>query len=131
MMKKILFLSAVVFVSMACGSSRQLVHTTPAQEQEMMVGGYTQQRPLTEADRTLFATATAKLEAPKYIPESVATQIVAGCNYRFICKIVTSSHEPRTTAAEIVIFQPLPGRGDPKVSSIHLITKIDRMKPLQ
>ena len=72
-----------------------------------MCGGYTRQRPLEASDRELFRRATAGMTGVSYTPESVATQVVAGTNYRFIC-----------TAKTAIVFQPLPGQGEAKIAKI-------------
>ena len=53
-----------------------------------------------------------------YTPESVATQVVAGTNYRFICTAKTATPGPETYEAEIIVFQPLPGQGEAKIAKI-------------
>lgn len=88
-------------------------------EKEMVAGGYTQQRALKEDETALFEAATRGLTGVSYTPESVATQIVAGTNYRFICTAVTATADPKTYKAMVTIFRPLPGRGDPKITSIE------------
>ena len=54
----------------------------------------------------------------KLTPESVATQVVAGTNYRFICTAITATPGPETYEAEIIVFQPLPGQGEAKIAKI-------------
>ncbi len=87
-------------------------------EQTQMCGGYTQQRPLTEEDQTLFDAVTEGMTGVVYTPESVATQVVAGTNYRFVCTAKTLTREPETYRAEVTVFQPLPGRGEAKITEI-------------
>ena len=76
-----------------------------------MVGGYTEQRDLTEDEKILFEQ-TYKDEL-QLSPVSVAIQIVAGINYRFICK----TEENRNY--EVIIYKPL--RGNATVSSVSKI----------
>lgn len=83
----------------------------------MIAGGYSQQRPLKAEEVALFKQVTAELDGVSYTPESVSTQVVAGRNYRFICKAVTVTREPQTYQAEVVVFEPLPGRGEPRITS--------------
>ncbi len=52
-------------------------------QEEPKCGAYTQQRDLTPEELDLFRN-TMKDDA--YTPYSVATQVVAGINYRFCCK---------------------------------------------
>lgn len=49
-----------------------------------IVGGYTDYRELSDEDKALFAKAYKG--DVKLIPQSVATQVVAGLKYRFVCK---------------------------------------------
>ena len=45
-------------------------------------------------------------------PKKVSRQVVAGTNYEFICKDADGKTHT------VVIFQPLPRQGDPRVTSI-------------
>lgn len=87
-------------------------------ESTVLTGGYTQQRSLDDRERELFRQVTHGITGVSYTPESVATQIVAGTNYRFVCTAKTATLHPETYKAEVIVFQPLPGRGDPKITSI-------------
>lgn len=49
-----------------------------------VVGGYTDYRELSDEDKTLFAKAYKG--DIKLTPQSVATQVVAGLKYRYVCK---------------------------------------------
>lgn len=49
-----------------------------------VVGGYTEYRELSDEDKTLFAKAYKG--DVKLTPQSVATQVVAGLKYKFVCK---------------------------------------------
>lgn len=82
-------------------------------------GGYTQQREPTAEELTLFKTAMATLDGVNYVPESVATQVVAGKNYRFVCKATPVVPNPQSFHAAVVIYQPLPGKGEPTITSIE------------
>ena len=50
------------------------------------VGGYTDQRRPTAEERALFEATVASIDDTTYKPLNVATQVVAGTNYRFVCK---------------------------------------------
>ncbi len=80
---------------------------------EMLMGGYTDQRPLTAEDSAVFATATKDYAYLKLAPLSVATQVVAGTNYLFVC--TTSGFNRPPTETMVKIFKPLPGRGEPEL----------------
>ncbi len=80
---------------------------------EMLMGGFTEQRPLTAEDSAVFATATKDYAYLKLAPLSVATQVVAGTNYLFVC--TTSGFNRPPTETMVKIFKPLPGRGEPEL----------------
>ncbi len=72
-----------------------------------LAGGYSDPRQLTGEDRQLFARATANLAGGPYTPLFVRTQVVAGLNYAFVCR----------EGVNITIYAPLPGQGEPRVTS--------------
>lgn len=77
-----------------------------------MVGGYTQQRNLTKQDKQIFKKTYNGKE--KLTPISVATQVVNGTNYKFICK---DKHGKKVT---VIIYQSLTHMGSKsKVVSIN------------
>ena len=80
---------------------------------EMLMGGYSDQRPLTAEDSVVFAAATKDYAYLKLAPLSVATQVVAGTNYLFVC--TTSGFNRPPTETMVKIFRPLPGRGEPEL----------------
>lgn len=90
----------------------------PTATSSRMTGAYGQQRPLKATEAELFRTVTAGLDGVGYTPQSVATQVVAGTNYRFICNAVTTTREPQTYQAEVVVYQPLPGHGEARITKI-------------
>lgn len=75
---------------------------------EHLVGGWTPFHALTPKDKEVFKTALAGFVGVTYIPETVATQMVAGENFRYKCD---SSIPPSYAIWESVveIFQPLTG----------------------
>lgn len=77
---------------------------------EHLCGGYSAQRKPSEEELAMFAFATDN--DPQYEPVSVATQVVAGINYKFWCRRKDGGH------CMVTIFKPLPGQGDPVISRI-------------
>ena len=76
-------------------------------------GGYTNYRALTDKDAALFADVY-NVE-PALTPYAVATQVVAGTNYRFLCR------DAGKQEYVVTIFVPLPCYADtqqPKVVSV-------------
>ena len=80
---------------------------------EMLMGGFSEQRPLAAEDSAVFAVATKDYAYLKLKPLSVATQVVAGTNYLFVCE--TSGFNRPPTETMVKIFRPLPGRGEPEL----------------
>lgn len=107
-------LALLLFAGCGKFGSRAEVHS----EKPILAGAYTQQRPLNDDDKALFRAAIAEIDGVGYHPETVATQVVAGTNYRFICTAKPSTLHPKEYKAEVTVFQPLPGRGDPKVTGV-------------
>ncbi|MDR0839776.1 MAG: hypothetical protein LBN26_00065 [Christensenellaceae bacterium] len=102
-MKRIL---AVVLLLPLCLAVFACAHKkAPSQ----VVGGYTEERDLTAEDAALFAAAAATVDA-SYEPLKVATQVVAGTNYRFYCK----APDAQERYVYITVFVPL-GEGEPAV----------------
>ncbi len=92
----------------ACGSNDSRI-----------VGGYTDQRRPSAEERELFETVTAQIDDIEYKPVSVATQVVAGTNYRFLCKARENRKRGKRFDAVIVIYKPLPGQGEPRITAIE------------
>ena len=115
-MLKLTIAALAAMLLTACGSPEK--RTEKKQEKTILCGGYTGQRPLEASDRELFRRATAGMTGVSYTPESVATQVVAGTNYRFICTAKTTTPGLETYEAEIIVFQPLPGQGEAKIAKI-------------
>lgn len=122
-MKTLLMLFAATAIT-ACGGQVRTAEKETEKKMEkraestVMTGGYTQQRPLGDQERELFRQVTRGMTGVSYTPQSVATQVVAGTNYRFVCTAKSATLHPETYQAEVIVFQPLPGRGEPKITSI-------------
>ena len=111
----ILILSIFTFTS--CEKIKPLL----TKEQTHVVGGYSKPRSLTDQEELFFQKATANLQGVEYKPENVATQIVAGTNYRFLCKarsIDQNGKKGKRHYAAIVIHKPLNPEEQPRILSI-------------
>lgn len=99
----------------AAGQPREMNMSTT---EEYLVGGWTPFHALTPEDKEIFSIALAGFVGVTYKPQAVATQIVAGENYRYKC---ASSIPPSDVIWESVveIFQPL--KGKPHITSITRI----------
>ncbi|GHU36854.1 hypothetical protein FACS1894105_07950 [Clostridia bacterium] len=78
-------------------------------------GGYSAERDLTEEDIVIFNSAAEKLTGVKYEPLKVATQVVAGTNYRFYCKAIYVTPGAEERYVYVTIFKPLIHTGEPAV----------------
>ncbi len=90
---------------------------------DRVVGGYTDPRRPTTEERELFEAAVASIDDTFYKPLNVATQVVAGTNYRFVCKARENGRRGKRFDAVIVIYKPLPGQGEPRITSIERSTR--------
>lgn len=86
---------------------------------KFMTGAYADHRALNEDDRKLFEQTY--MYKTKLTPQSVATQVVAGMNYSFICT------DDSGNEVKVVIFKPLPDHGSPKVTMVEPITQYDEI----
>lgn len=84
---------------------------------DALVGAFGEARDLDDHDREVFAKATEPYGYLHLTPVSVQTQVVAGTNYLFKCETV--GPDGNASTAEVRIFAPLPGRGDPEVIAVE------------
>jgi len=80
---------------------------------EMLMGGFSEQRPLTAEDSAVFTAATKDYGYLGLKPLSVSTQVVAGTNYLFTCEM--NAFGGPAVQKNVKIFRPLPGRGEPEL----------------
>lgn len=80
-----------------------------------ILGGYTAFRTMKEEEKTLF-TKTMNLKGVNYTPLAVATQVVSGINYKFLCeaKVVIPEAVPYNTL--VTVYAPL--QGEPVITEI-------------
>jgi flavodoxin len=84
---------------------------------EMLMGGYSGQRPLTADDSAAFAEATKDYAYLDLKPLSVSSQVVAGMNYLFVCEM--KAFGGLATQTNVKIFKPLPGRGEAQLIGVE------------
>ena len=82
-------------------------------------GGWTVHDTITTENLEMFNNAVKGLVGVKYEPIKVATQIVNGTNYCFICKSTLINQDPREGIAKILIYKPL--QGDAVLTGIESI----------
>ena len=90
-----------------------LANLAAGKTDEMLMGGYSEQRPLTAEDSAVFAAATKDYAYLSLKPLSVSTQVVAGTNFLFTCEMKAFGGPAVQT--NVKIFRPLPGRGEPEL----------------
>ena len=73
-----------------------------------VAGGYSDDRELTDEDWEVF-TEAMNLDGVDYAPTLVATQVVAGTNYRFTTTATPVIPDPESYTAYVYIFKPLGG----------------------
>ena len=108
----ILQIAAVVAVMMtSCSNSKNTVKVE-TDTREHLVGAYTDGRQVSKEEAELFH-ATYKGDV-KLTPISVSTQVVAGTNYKFICR------DKNGKKYQVVIYQKLPCYGgEAEVTSVE------------
>lgn len=74
-----------------------------------MPGGYSEDRELEPDDFTLLETVMADYVGVTYEPKLVATQVVAGMNYRFTATATATTPDARPSLVYVYIHQPLDG----------------------
>jgi hypothetical protein len=85
--------------------------------EEMLMGGFSKQRPLTAEDSAAFAEGTKDYAYLGLKPLSVSTQVVAGMNYLFVCEMKAFGGPAVQT--NVKIFKPLPGRGETQLIGVE------------
>ena len=81
--------------------------------EEMLMGGFSEQRPLNAEDSAVFIAATKDYAYLGLKPLSVSTQVVAGMNYLFVCEM--KAFGGPVVQTNVKIFKPLPDRGEPEL----------------
>ena len=92
-----------------------------AHKDEHKVGGYTDEREPSDEEYQMFREVTETMEGMSFTPLTVQTQVVAGINYRFYCRFSDGSEENNPGHCWLTIYKPLPGQGEPKVTSIEKV----------
>lgn len=109
-----IIIGIVAAIVLGVSSCAQRATGTRSDANRYMCGAYTGYRALTDEDVRIFdATYNNEL---KLKPQSVATQVVAGLNYRFICTDESGND------IKVVIFKPLPNQGEARVVSVETVT---------
>jgi hypothetical protein len=94
----------------------QLTAITPVMECHPIPGGWFGFHDVSPAEKEVLTSALNGLLGVKYDPLQVATQVVSGTNYCFLCKATVLSPSATPHPVLIRVYQPLSGK--PHISSI-------------
>lgn len=122
-MKRFAFILAAVLAIAGCGirNSRTEMVENEDNKSGQLCGGYTEGREPSDEEYQLFREVTDTLQGMTLTPLSVQTQVVAGINYKFYCRCSDSNAESNPSHCWLTIYKPLPGQGEPKVTSIEKV----------
>lgn len=112
-------------ILLACVLSSVSCHRQPKLPNEEVIdccGGYSEAREPDMDEYRLFREVTDKVEGMTFTPLTVQTQVVAGINYRFYCRFSDGSEEYSPGHCYITIYKPLPGQGEPTITSIERLS---------
>lgn len=121
--ERILLSIVVVMVGLGCTNEankskmeecQMSQNVVPSYSEKRMVGAYSDLREMTEEERQLFFD-TYK-EDLKLNPLQVATQVVSGMNYAFICEDETGNQ------FRVVIYKPIGRASDLRVTSVDTLS---------
>lgn len=97
------------FKTMSAALMAAAILSSCSSHKDVLCGGYSDYEKVTDADVEFF---NQNYKGENLLtPKKVARQVVAGMNYSFKCKGKDGKYE-------VVIFEPLPGQGEPTVSSV-------------
>ena len=88
-------------------------------KEEKLCGGYSETREPDVEEYDLFRELTDKMDGMSFTPLTVQTQVVAGVNYKFYCRFSDGSEEYSPGHCYLTIYKPLPGQGEPSITSIE------------
>lgn len=77
--------------------------------QRITIGGYGPFEKIDAKTKKIFDEAMQHFVGAEYVPLIVATQVVSGTNYLYICNATGVYPGATTSPAEVVIYQPLTG----------------------
>lgn len=101
-------LLVAMFTMLAVGCAGGEGAAPPPVDEGPMAGAYNNSREVEEDDLAVYFEAMGD-EADYYVPRLVATQVVAGINYRFACVDAGNAEEPDAPMVYVFIYQPLDG----------------------
>ena len=90
-----------------------------ANRSRQLAGGYTDVREPEMEEYEMFRAVTDTVKNMTFTPLTVQTQVVAGINYKFYCRFSDGSEEYSPGHCYLTIYKPLPGQGEPRITSIE------------
>ena len=102
----------IMFIFLAASLAFAMFSSCTNQQQptaQPAAGGYTEDRKPDSDDLAVFEAVIAGEEGVKYEPLFVATQVVAGTNYRFTVTATPAAQGEKPYTAYVYIFEPLSG----------------------
>ncbi len=91
-------------------------------QENLMPGAYTPFHCVDADEKKLFNEVMDKFVGVGYDPVAVATQVVAGTNYKYFCNAKIVYPDSPNYTAMVIIYKPLPGEGDPHLTEIRKIS---------
>ena len=116
-MKKLLFGVLIIALSASLFACNK-------KEEENLVGGYTEVEDgaITAELQEIFDKASEGLVGATYTPkELVATQVVAGTNYKFLCDGVKTTNPPVKGEYYVTVYKDL--KGNCSIGEIEVISE--------
>ncbi len=114
----LLFMSSCIMIS--CSAQQNSTQTIESEsinmeekQTQFLCGGYTTQRELTHEDSLFFENVVSNTEYKDLTPQSVATQVVAGINFHFVCS------DKNNKKINVIIYKPLPGQGEATITKVE------------
>ena len=89
------------------------------QKNEELCGGFSKEREPSIDEYQFFREVTDTIKGMSFTPLSLQTQVVAGINYKFYCRFSDVNAENNPSHCFLTIYKPLPGQGEPRVTSIE------------
>jgi hypothetical protein len=114
-MKKFTLIMTIACILLLAAAAGCASESGPAAG-EPTAGGYTADRKPDAEELAMFEAVTASLDGAKYEPALVATQVVAGTNYRFTAKATSADPADEAGTVYVYIYQPLDG--EPELTEI-------------
>lgn len=100
---KTLALTAIIIGMSSCASTKKI----------QMTGAFDKSTKLTTEEDSLFKAVVLSHSDLLLKPIKVSRQVVAGTNYRYECV------DNNKKKVEVIVYEPLPGQGDARISSIN------------